>query len=72
MKSCTRRRLPSGISRMKTNAKTFWSILKTFYSSRKVPISPPILINKVKAYLKFRSEPKPIQQFLSVSMYTFE
>ena len=72
MKSCIPRRLPSGISRMKRNAKTFWSILKSFYSSRKVSISPPILINKVKAYLKFRSEPKTIQQFFSVSMYTFE
>ena len=28
-----------------TSSKTYWSILKTFYNGRKVPIIPPSLIN---------------------------
>ena len=28
----------------KTNSKTYWSILKTFYNTKKVPIIPQILI----------------------------
>ena len=31
-----------------TNAKTYWSLLKTFYNGKKVPIIPPLLIdNKI-------------------------
>ena len=28
-----------------TNAKTYWSLLKTFYNGEKVPIIPQLLIN---------------------------
>ena len=28
-----------------TNAKTYWSILKTFFNGRKIPIIPPLLID---------------------------
>ena len=28
-----------------TSAKTYWSILKTFANGRKVPVTPPLLIN---------------------------
>ena len=28
-----------------TTTKTYWSILKTFYNGKKVPIIPPLLIN---------------------------
>ena len=28
-----------------TNTKTYWSILKTFYNGKKVPVIPPLLIN---------------------------
>ena len=28
-----------------TNAKTYWSILKTFFNGRKIPVIPPILVN---------------------------
>ena len=32
-----------------TSSKTYWSILKTFYNTKKVPIIPPILIeNKLE------------------------
>ena len=31
-----------------TNAKTYWSLLKTFYNGKKVPIIPPLLTdNKI-------------------------
>ena len=30
-----------------TNTKTYWSILKTFYNGKKVPVIPPLLINKL-------------------------
>ena len=30
---------------LKTNAKTYWSILKTFYNGKKAPSIPTILIN---------------------------
>ena len=28
-----------------TNAKTYWSLLKSFYNGKKVPIIPPLLID---------------------------
>ena len=28
-----------------TSSKTYWSILKTFYNGRKIPIIPPLLIS---------------------------
>ena len=28
-----------------TSSNTYWSILKTFYNGRKIPIIPPLLIN---------------------------
>ena len=33
-----------------TSSKTYWSILKTFYNTKKVPIIPPILLeNKLES-----------------------
>ena len=29
----------------KTSAKTYWSILKTFYNDSKIPLIPPLLVN---------------------------
>ena len=29
-----------------TNAKTYWSLLKTYYNGEKVPITPLLLIDK--------------------------
>ena len=29
----------------KTNAKTYWSILKKFFNSRKIPVIPQLLVN---------------------------
>ena len=35
--------LAKKLSDPKTSSKTYWSILKTFYNTKKVPIIPPIL-----------------------------
>ena len=36
-----------------TSPKTYWSILKTFYNERKVPLIPPLVINnKLEADFK--------------------
>ena len=41
--------LAKKLSDPKTSSKTYWSILKTFYNTKKVPIIPPILIeNKLE------------------------
>ena len=37
--------IASRLNNPKTNAKTYWSILKTFYNSKKLPIIHPLLIN---------------------------
>ena len=37
--------IASRLNDPKANAKTYWSILKTFSNVKKVPIIPPLLIN---------------------------
>ena len=36
-------KLSMELNNPKTSSKTYWSILKTFYNGRKIPIIPPIL-----------------------------
>ena len=36
-------KLAMKLNNPKTSSKTYWSILKTFYNGRKIPIIPPIL-----------------------------
>ena len=36
-------KLSMKLNNPKTSSKTYWSILKTFYNGRKIPIIPPIL-----------------------------
>ena len=36
-------KLSMKLNNLKTSSKTYWSILKTFYNGRKIPITPPIL-----------------------------
>ena len=38
-------RLASKLNDPKTSSKTYWSILKTFYNGKKVPLIPPLLID---------------------------
>ena len=37
--------LPKKLNNSNTSAKTYWSILKSFYKGTKIPIIPPILVN---------------------------
>ena len=41
----------------KTSAKTYWSILKSFYNISKIPLIPPLLVNNktVRFYRKGKS-----------------
>ena len=41
--------LAKKLSDPKTSFKTYWSVLKTFYNNKKVPIIPPIIENKLEA-----------------------
>ena len=38
-----------------TTTKTYWSILKTFYNGKKVPIIPSVLINKLISDFKMKA-----------------
>ena len=37
--------LPMKFNKPKTNAKKYWSILKSFYSETKIPLIPPLIVN---------------------------
>ena len=40
----------------KTSLKTYWSILKTFYNGKKVPLIPPLfIINKLEPDFKLKA-----------------
>ena len=47
----------------KKSAKTYWSILKTFYNGKKIPVIPPLLINN-KLVLKFKTKSNHFNIFL--------
>ena len=43
------------VNNPKTSSKTYWSILKTFYNGRKIPIIPPLLKDgKLKSDFKIK------------------
>ena len=39
------KQLARKLTNPKTSSKTYWSILKTFYNGKKVPLIPPLVIN---------------------------
>ena len=39
------KQLSRKLTNQKTSSKTYWSILKTFYNGKKVPLMPPLVIN---------------------------
>ena len=47
-----------------TNAKTYWTILKTFFNSRKIPIIPPLLIEG-KLVSDFKEKANMFNEFFS-------
>ena len=45
------------LARKLISSKTYWSILKTFYNGKKVPLIPPLVINyKLEAYFKRKAD----------------
>ena len=38
-------KLSTKLANPSTSSKTYWSILKTFVNSKKIPIIPPLLVN---------------------------
>ena len=51
-----------------TNAKTYWSILKTIFNGRKISVIPPLLIDG-KLVLDFKEKANRFNEFYS-SVYT--
>ena len=37
--------IASKLNNPKTSVKTYWSILKSFYNGKRIPVIPPLLIN---------------------------
>ena len=50
-----------------TSSKTYWSILKTFYNGRKIPIIPPLLIND-KLETDFKKKACHLMHFLLLNV----
>ena len=51
------KQLARKLTNPKTSSKTYWSILKTFYNGRKVPLIPPLVINnKLEADFKRKAD----------------
>ena len=45
-----------------TSAKSYWTILKTFYNKRKIPLIPPLLVNS-SFVTDFKEKPKLFSEF---------
>ena len=61
-------RLAKMLNDPQTNAKTYWSILKTFFNGIKIPVIPPLLIaGKLVSVLKKR--PTNSMNFLVVNVH---
>ena len=52
-----------------TSAKSYWSILKTLYNGKKIPLIPPILINN-KLTSNFKEKANHFNAFFCIPMYT--
>ena len=51
------KQLARKLTNPKTSSKTYWFILKTFYNGRKVPLTPPLVINnKLEAKCKRKAD----------------
>ena len=52
-----------------TSAKTYWSILKSFYKGNRVPLIPPLLVNN-KRVSDFTEKANLFNDFFCLSVYT--
>ena len=63
-------KLSMKLNNPKTSSKTYWSILKTFYNGRKIPIIPPILKDG-KLESDFKIKANYFNIFFCFSVYSF-
>ena len=61
--------LASKLNNTKINPKTYWSILKSFYSGKKIPLIPPLLLHNNKLISDFREKANLFNSFFG-SQYT--
>ena len=64
MQSLNPRRLGAKIINLATSSKTYWSILESFATCRKIPVVPTLFINDV-LFLIFKLTPIIFNKFLS-------
>ena len=57
-------KLSGNINDPKMSAKAYWSILKTLYSGKKIPLIPPILVNN-KLTSNFKEKAKHFNAFFT-------
>ena len=63
-------KLAMKLNNPKTSSKTYWSIFKTFYNGRKIPIMPPILKDG-KLESDFKIKANYFNIFFCFSVYSF-
>ena len=64
-------KLSMKLNNPKTSSKTYWSILKTFYNGRKIPIIPPILKEGKLESDYFKIKANYFSSFFCFSVYSF-
>ena len=57
-------RLAKKLNDPQANAKTYWSILKTFFNGRKIPVLPPLLIDG-KLVSDFKEKANKFNEFFN-------
>ena len=62
--------LASKLNNPKTGAKTYWPILKSFYSSKKMPLIPPLLHNNT-LIIDFKRKADLFNNFFALQCTTF-
>ena len=62
-------RLGKRLNDPNTNAKSYWTILKTFYNKRKIPIIPPLFVNN-SFVTDFEEKANLFNEFFLQAMHT--
>ena len=55
----------------RTSPKTYWTIMKTFYNGKKIPLIPPLLINDTLD-LDFGKKANHFNKFFCIKVHSFE
>ena len=63
------RQLSDKLNDPETSAKAYWSILKTLYNGKKIPLIPPILVNN-KLISSFKEKANYFNDFFRISVYS--